>query len=137
MSYELLQELRDISSMAVEHFKEHIDPTMKRIQMINNAIRNNSSRFIRCVADADDSDSESTLPSPSSSSSCPPMVNMASRTLNSFVRSSCASPSSSPNSSLSSSIKIELVVQQNRLLINSQKRQIVDLKTKVIIVVWI
>jgi hypothetical protein len=77
MSYELLQELRDISSMAVEHFKEHIDPTMKRIQMINNAIRNNSSRFIRCVADADDS-----------------------------------------------------------LLINSQKRQIVDLKTKVIIVVW-
>jgi F-box protein 28 len=137
MSYELLQELRDISSMAMEHFEEHIVPTMKRNQMINTAIRNSSPRFIRCVADADDSDSESTLPSPSSSSSCPPMVNMASRTLNSFVRSSCASPSSSPNSSHSSSIKIELVVQQNRLLINSQKRQIVDLKTKVIIVVWI
>ncbi|EFX70553.1 hypothetical protein DAPPUDRAFT_61180 [Daphnia pulex] len=76
-SYELLQELRDISSMAVEHFKEHIDPTMKRNQMINTAIRNSSPRFIRCVADADDS-----------------------------------------------------------LLINSQERQIVDLKTKVIILVW-
>lgn len=126
-SYELLQELRDISSMAMEHFEEHIVPTMKRNQMINTAIRNNSPRFIRCLADADDSDSESNLPSPSSSTTCTPL---ASRTLNNFVRSSCASPSTS-QSSLSSNLKIELAVQQNRMTINNQKKQIMDLKTKV------
>jgi F-box protein 28 len=130
-SYELLQELRDISSMAMEHFEEHIVPTMKRNQLNSTAIRNNSPRFIRCLADADDSDSESTLPSPSSSS-CPPIASVASRTLNSFVRSSCASsPSSSPNTSLPSNLKLELAVQQNRLMINNQRRQIIDLKTKV------
>lgn len=127
-SYELLQELRDISSMAMEHFEEHIVPTMKRNQMISTAIRNNSPRFIRCLADADDSDSESTLPSSSNSPNCQPL---ASRTLNSFVRSSCASPSSCNSSSLPSSLKIELAVQQNRMLINNQRRQIFDLKTKV------
>ncbi|XP_046644411.1 F-box only protein 28-like isoform X2 [Daphnia pulicaria] len=85
-SYELLQEFTDISSMAMEHFEEHILPTMKRNQMINTAIRNSSPRFNSCDTDAADNDSES---------------------------------------------GIELVVQQNHLLINSQERQIVDLKTKV------
>ncbi|XP_057380767.1 F-box only protein 28-like [Daphnia carinata] len=125
-SYELLQELRDISSMAMEHFEEHIVPTMKRNQMINTAIRNNSPRFIRCLADADDSDSESNLPSPSSAASCTPL---ASKTLNNFVRASFTSPNTN-QSSLSSNLKIELAVQQNRMTINSQKKQIMDLRTK-------
>ena len=125
-SYELLQELRDISSMAMEHFEEHIVPTMKRNQLISSAIRNNSSspRFIRCVADPEDSDGESSLPSTSSSSGCIPHL----RPLGSFVRSSCGG---TPTATSVSNLKIELVVQQHQMLINSQKRQIFDLKTKV------
>ena len=46
-SYELLQELRDISSMAMEHFEEHIVPTMKKNQLLSNTMRNNSPRFMR------------------------------------------------------------------------------------------
>ena len=134
-SYELLQELRDISSMAMEHFEEHIVPTMKRNQMINSAIRSttNSPRFIRCLADAEESDGESPLPSTSGgslASSClTPMVNSTGRTLNNYVRSTCPNPPVA--NTLAANLKIELVVQQNRMLINNQKRQIIDLKNRV------
>lgn len=132
-SYELLQELRDISSMAMEHFEEHIVPTMKRNQLIGSTIRNNNSspRFIRSLAEADDSDNESILLSPSSSTSCPPL-STASRTLNSLVRTSCSTPISTPPPMPTNSKQLEMVVQQNRLYINSHKRQMMDLKTKVI-----
>lgn len=130
-SYELLQELRDISSMAMEHFEEHIVPTMKRNQIISTAIRTNSPRFIRCLADAEDSDTESSLPPLAASSNCLSLVSTTSRTLNNFVRTSWGNSSSSPQSSLASNLKIELVVQQNRMMINNQRRQIVDLKNKV------
>ncbi len=132
-SYELLQELRDISSMAMEHFEEHIVPTMKRNQLIGSTIRNNNSsspRFIRSLAEADDSDNESILLSPSSSTSCPPL-SAASRTLNSLVRTSCSTPISTPAPMTTNSKQLELIVQQNRLYINSHKRQMIDLKTKV------
>lgn len=47
-SYELLQELRDISSMAMEHFEEHIVPTKKKNPLnMHAALRNNSPRFMR------------------------------------------------------------------------------------------
>jgi F-box protein 28 len=61
LSSELLKDLEDISSMSMEHFEEHIVPTMKRNQMINTAIRNSSPRFNSCYTDADDNDSKSEI----------------------------------------------------------------------------
>jgi len=120
-SYELLQELRDISSMAMEHFEEHIVPTMKKNQLLSNTMRNNSPRFMRCLQEAaEDIDADVVGVLPSTSSTCP--MSTPVRTIG-MMRSS---------SSLPAGTKLDLGIQQNRMLINNQRRQIVDLKSKLL-----
>jgi len=118
-SYELLQELRDISSMAMEHFEEHIVPTMKKHQLLGNAMRNNSPRFMRCLQAVEKTDAFGPVIS-STSSSCP---------LSPPVRpfEMMRSPSGMPVSP-----KLDPVIQQNRMLINNQRRQISDMKSKLL-----
>lgn len=117
-SYELLQELRDISSMAMEHFEEHIVPTMKK-NHLGNPMRNNSPRFMRCLQAVEKTDAFGPVMS-STSTSCP---------LSPSVRpfETARSPSSSPVS-----LKLDPAIQQNRMLINNQRRQIGDLKSKLL-----
>ena len=125
-SYELLQELRDISTMAMEHFEEEIVPAIKRnYQLRSSDIRINSSRprIIRRLANRKDIDSESTLLYPSSSS-----IAIHPRETGHFVRYSCSTLNSSANSV--SNLNVELVLQQHALLINEQKREIMDLSNK-------
>ena len=133
-SYELLQELRDISSMAMEHFEEHIVPTMKRNQMLNNALRSgggNTSQQIgsRTVTSLLDDDSDSNdgpvLPSPSSTNTSYFRSAFGIGTGGISTASSPCSPMVPPG------FKLDLAVQQNRLLIHGQRKQIVELKTKV------
>ena len=108
----LLQELSDISCIAMEHFEEHIVPTIKRNQMISSAIGNKSSspRLLRFRSNG--TIDESSLSSTSSSS--------GSRPLESFALSHCGV---TPTSNSGSKLKLELVVQQHQILINSQKRK--------------
>lgn len=47
-AHEILQELRDISSMAIEHFDEKICPLLKAAQT-NNAPRENTFVLNRCM----------------------------------------------------------------------------------------
>ena len=117
---ELLHELRDISSMAMEHFDEHIVPTMKRNQLMNSAIGNNSSPLRLLRFRSNGTIDESSLSSTSSSS--------GSRPPESFALSHCGV---TPTSNSGSNLKLEFVVQQHQMLINIHKRQILDLKTKV------
>jgi len=118
-SYELLQELRDISSMAMEHFEEHIIPTMKRNQILDNNLHSGGS---------------------GNSSNDDPFLHSFPLCTSSYFRlafgtgtstGEMLSTSSPCSPRVSSGYKLYLAVQQNRLLINSQRREIVELKTKV------
>jgi F-box protein 28 len=121
-SFELLQELRDISSMAMEHFEEHIVPTLKKNVALSSGVR--SGRFLRCLPDPEDSDSE--MQASSSVTACTyqsvttPLQRLA------LSRSMTERPASS-------NLKLEFTVQQNRILINNQQRKIVDLTSKVLL----
>ena len=120
VSNEVLKELRDMSSMAFEHFEEQIVPTIKGNRLINSTIRNNSSspRFIRSDQR---SNSESPLPSTSS------IGNSYLRPVGSFVRSPCGGTPTA-----NSGLEIELIVEKHEMLINSQKGQISDLQNRVL-----
>lgn len=142
-SYELLQELRDISSMAMEHFEEHIVPTMKKSQMLSGTLRvssssnvpglgagssnsaSNSPRFLRSLTDTDDADLAEQLAASGSghSSSCPVQQALSTPTRGLLARTPAAVIQSGP--------KLDFVVQQNRILIGNQRTTISELKLKV------
>lgn len=132
-SYELLQELRDISSMAMEHFEEHIVPTMKKNHPMlgSTGLRNTSPRFMRCLADAEESEHDS-VSLPSSSTFAAPQM-PAIRSLNGFVRTVNSGITSSANISAStgSNLKMELIVNNTRAIVNTQKKQLAELRAKV------
>ena len=113
-SYELLQELRDISSMAMEHFEEHIVPTLKRHQTLANALR---PRPFTRDADGESDSSESLLNSPLSHLISPATAG--------------TSRSNALSALMPQNFKFEVLAQQNRLIINNQRREIAELKAKV------
>ena len=100
--------------MAMEHFEEHIVPTLKRHQTLANALR--SRPFNR------DTDGESD----SSESIVTPLSHLISPATPGTSRSSNALSSLMPQN-----LKLEVLAQQNRLIINNQRREIAELKTKV------
>merc|ERR1712071_653160 len=78
-------------------------------------------RFMRCLQEAaEDIDADVVGVLPSTSSTCP--MSTPVRTIG-MMRSS---------SSLPAGTKLDLGIQQNRMLINNQRRQIVDLKSKLL-----
>lgn len=119
-SYELLQELRDISSMAMEHFEEHIVPTMKRDQMLGNNLHSGGSNN-----SANSNYNDLFLPSSFKSTSSFRSAFALATDMEGISTTSPCSPR------VQSGYKLCLAVQQNRLLINSQRKEIVELKTKV------
>ena len=117
---ELLKELNDMSSMAIEHFQEQIVPGIKRNRSIILAIRNNSSSP-RSIRSGQHSNGESPLPSTSS------IGNPGLRQVGSFVRSPFGGTLTA-----NSGLEIESVVEKHEMLINSQKGQISDLQNRVL-----
>ena len=116
----------------MEHFEEHIVPTMKKNNILgsnggNSSLRNSSPRFMRCLPDAaeeKESDSETVIGA--STSTVSPCTSLTP------VRSGGIGSTRSSTSNITSpGFNLEVSVAQNRMLINNQRRQIIDLKSKV------
>lgn len=143
-SYELLQELRDISSMAMEHFEEHIVPTMKRNQQVlGGTLRGGSNQairpYLRLLDEETDVIEVPLPPSPSPtlnvSGNSPSFIRAHSNCRSSPSHGASGSTTGSSAAAVSPGIKLELAVRANRVVINSQQKQIIELRKKVFSIV--
>ena len=132
---ELLKELRDLSTMAIEHFVTHIVPNFQRtnlsrfIESNNKNDKNKTSyiHFVSRLVKAQENASGSQLSDTSSS--------MVDSTRKNLINSYCTTFKRKADFVSSSSVKSEL--QQQQSSINCNQQNIVDLQSKALIFVYI